>query len=132
MTEKPGDYQALRQTLDGLFGGSTPILEQDGKALPAPSITVNGGTVIIGGEHHIHAPHEPARISEAQSRWLKSLVSQIGLAERAKQPRYSDARTWSKLNATLGVDHHRDILRRDFDRALAYLNGWLRCLDSLT
>lgn len=124
MTESAGQYD-MRQLLDGIMGGSTPAIAGNGTQTPA--ITVNGGTVVIGDGNHVYAP--PARISEAQSRLLKSLVARIGKAERARNPSYSDARTWTQANAVAGVDHHRDIPKRDLDQVILYLKEWIRRLE---
>ena len=58
MAEKAGEYIVLRQTLDGIMGGSTPAMES--AKGPPPTIYINGGTVIIGDGKHIHPPAEKA------------------------------------------------------------------------
>ena len=126
MTENKGDYHIMRQTLDGLLGNSSAN-EMDKP--PAIVITINGGTVVIGDANHTNAKPDPALITEPQSRWLKGLVRKIGNAQRLMQPAYSDARTWTKLNAQFGVDHHYEIHRHDFDQAKDFLTNWLDTLD---
>ncbi len=101
------------------------MLQGNAEDAPAVIIQDNHGTVIIN--HHPPAA-QPEAITEPQSRFLKSLVYQIGEEERKANPAYCDAKTWVKINGLLGVDHHRDIRRRDFDRAKSYLEGWLRRL----
>jgi len=103
----------------------------DARPLPPdpPSVSINAQNVHIGDVHNHAAKAEPERISEAQARLLKALVGRIGKAERAKNPGYVDARTWTRANGVAGVDHHRDILKRDFDRIKGYLEGWLRRLE---
>ena len=94
-----------------------------------PGVSIQAQHIHIGDVNHNHATQAaPERISDAQSRLLKVLVGRFGKAERARNPAYSDARTWGKVNGLAGVDHHRDMLKRDFDRAKAYLEGWLRSL----
>jgi len=103
----------------------------DARPLPPdpPGFSINAQNVHIGDVHNHAAKAEPERISEAQSRLLKAMVGKIGRLERAGNPAYNDARTWSKVNVLVGVDHHRNMLKRDFDRAKGYLEGWLRRLE---
>lgn len=89
------------------------------------TITINGGTVVIGDGNHV-SPPKSACISDTDSAELKELVAQIGEAERASNPGYSDMRTWLKLNNLIGVNHHRDIPSDQAGRAKSYLAGWLR------
>lgn len=70
----------------------------------------------------------PERISEAQSRLLKALVGRVNRARRGR-PGHHDASTWQAVNRLAGVDHHRDMLKRDFDKAKDYLEAVLRDID---
>ena len=99
---------------------------QHAQPAPAPSagLSVNAHIVIFGGNAHFGAA-EAEKISEAQSRLLKSLVYRVGQAERQRNPAYHDARTWNKTNHLVGCDHHRDIARRDFDTVKDFLDDWL-------
>ena len=87
-------------------------------------ININGdvGQVIHAERVHInsHGP-DPERISEKQSKLLKVLVGKVNAAQRERNPSHHDAKTWQAVNRLVGVDHHRDILKRDFDKAKEYL-----------
>lgn len=113
------EARRVRSVLDGILGGADPI----DPTKPMAGIVVHGGTVIIGNHNHVGV--EPERISEAQSRLLKRLVGLVGKAERERNPAFHNARIWTKVNAAAGVDHHRDILKRDFDKAKDMLDEWL-------
>ena len=121
------DLNKFRQTLDGIMGGSG-----EGPAKTETNLHFHGPVNINHGQQRdgFHAgTHSPALITEAQSGLLKGLVRKIGQAERANNPAYHDARIWTKANALVNVDHHRDIPKREFDRVKHYLEGWLRRLD---
>jgi hypothetical protein len=93
-------------------------------------ITIHG-PVFIGDHNHIgHGTPPPERISEGQSRLLKALVGEITRKEREREATFPYARVWGKANALVGVDHHRDILKRDFDRAKDFLQDWLKRLET--
>lgn len=139
MSEKKGEYQALRQTLDGIMGGSTPQHELGREATESAaacaSITINGGTVIINtgpnATNHLPVSAPKSRtISPRQAAWLRSLVYEIVRRETQTNPGFRKAKVWFKLNETLGVLHYKDIPMSDFDRAKEWLDDWLMKLPS--
>ncbi len=123
MLDEDGKTRVL---LEGILGATEPATQR------ASVVIQNVTTLVIGDHANLAHPPPPSTITEPQSRLLKHLVAQIGKAERLANPAHHDARTWTKLNATLGVEHHRDIPKKDFDRAKHYLEGWLRRLSQKT
>ncbi len=84
---------------------------------------INAELVQINGNSNGLAPE---RISEKQSLLLKVLVGKVNGIQRERDPGHHDAKIWQAVNGHVGVDHHRDMLKRDFDKAKDFLESFLR------
>lgn len=98
----------------------------------APIATSGNTTInfIMGDNNHIGPPPQVVAsvdyITPAQRGKLRGIVDDIVAAEQRTKPEFRAFTVWQKLNKTMGVTTYKDIPKADCDRAINYLQGWLR------